>query len=64
MAAICVAIGKRPLPRMQITVSIAMNGNSGVQTINVVNRIVRIPIKDYISLLTLEIIKSNVRSPI
>ena len=31
---------------------------------NVVNSIVRIPIKDFTGLLTLTIVKSNVRSPI
>ena len=42
----------------------AIDGNFGVLTMNVLNSIVRIPIKDYIGLLTLTIAKSNVRSPL
>ena len=40
------------------------NGYFGVHTMNVVNSIVRIPIKEYIGLLTLTILNSNVRRPI
>ena len=42
----------------------AIDGNFGVLTMNVLNSIVRIPIKDYIGHLTLTIVKSNVRSPL
>ena len=40
-----------------------IDGNFWVLAMNVVNSIVRIPIKDYIGLLTLKIVKRNVRSP-
>ena len=60
---------KRPLQPLSgenvVTVTMAMNVISRVLTMNVVNSIFRIPVKDYISLLTFTIVKnSNVRSPI
>ena len=61
---ICVAIGKQPLPGENVVrCAMAMGGNFGVLPMNSMNRIVRIPIKDFIGLLTLTIVNSNVRSP-
>ena len=49
---------------MKLTVAMAMKGNARILPMNVVNSIVMIPIKDYIGLLTLTIVKSNVGNPI
>ena len=49
--------------RMFLGVAMAMGGNFGVLPMNSMNSIVRIPIKDFIGLLTLTIVNSNVRSP-
>ena len=59
MTAIFVAMGKRPLLAENV-VNIEMNGNIEVLTKNVVSSIVGVQMKDYISLLTLAILKSNV----
>ena len=40
-----------------------MNGNFGVLAMNIENSFVRIPIKDYNGLISLTIVKSNVKSP-
>ena len=48
---------------MKLNVAMAIDGNIGVLTMNTANSIVRTPIKVYIDLLTLTIVKINVRSP-
>ena len=51
------------LERMYVIVAMTIDGYIGVLIMNVVNSIVRFPIKDFIGLLTLTLVIGNVRSP-